>query len=282
MRASADEHDDLYWALRGGGGDFGAVTSFEFRGRGVGPIILGGMLAYPWEQADEALRLTNELMASAPDELTVFAALITAPPEAPFPEVLWGRPTVAVALAWSGEIAAGERALAPLRSGLPPALDLVGPMPFVAQQSMLDQTAPHGWHFYDRQHYLREVDNDYIDALLSGFESSPTPQTHVMLGWLGGAIDRVRAGETAFGHRGAGALMWIIGCSGPEPLGGVIDWSRELWDATAPFATGGVYVNALGSEQAVRDAYAPAVWDRLVGVKRQYDPDGVFAGNGIR
>jgi FAD/FMN-containing dehydrogenase len=281
VRASADQHPDLFWALRGGGGDFGAVTAFEFRAHRVGPIVLGGMLVYPWERARDALRATRELMADAPDELTIFVALITAPPGEPFPE-LHGRPVVAVAVAWSGDPVEGERVLAPLRAGFPAAADLVAPMPYLALQSMLDETAPPGWRFYDRMHYLREVGDGFIDALLAGFERVPTPEAHVMTAWMGGAIDRVAPGATAFGHRGAGALTWIIGCSGERPMGPVTEWVRRVFDDTAPFATGGVYVNALDSERSVRDAYADEIWERLVAVKRRYDPDGVFDGNGIR
>jgi FAD/FMN-containing dehydrogenase len=154
-------------------------------------------------------------------------------------------------------------------------------MPYVALQSMLDKTAPHGWRFYDRMHYLEEVSDEFIDTLLAGFERAPTPQAHVMTAWMGGAIDRVPRGETAFGHRGARALTWIIGCSGDEPIGPVSDWVREVWDETAPFASGGVYVNALDEGRPVHEAYADDVWERLVAVKRRYDPDGVFGGNGI-
>jgi hypothetical protein len=135
-------------------------------------------------------------------------------------------------------------------------------MPYVALQSMIDQTAPHGWRFYDRLHYLPEVSNGFIDALLAGFETVPTPQAHVVTGWMGGAIDRVAPGETAFGHRGARAFTWIIGCSGDAPVGPVADWVRRVWDDTARFATGGVYVNALDVERPVRDAYADEVWER--------------------
>jgi FAD/FMN-containing dehydrogenase len=282
VRASADQYPDLFWALRGGGGDFGAVTTFEFRAHRVGPMVLGGMLVYTWERARDALRATRELMAGAPDELTVFVALITAPPEEPFPIELRGRLAVAVAVAFSGDPVEGEQLLEPLRAGCPPLVDLVAPMPYVALQSMLDETAPPGWRFYDRLHYLPEVSDGFIDAMLAGFEDAPTPQTHVMTSWMGGAIDRVAPGETAFGHRGARAFTWIIGCSGDEPVGPVADWVRRVWDDTAPFASGGVYVNALDSERSIRDAYADEVWARLVAVKRRYDPDGVFAGNGIR
>ena len=154
-------------------------------------------------------------------------------------------------------------------------------MPYVALQSMLDETAPHGWNYYDRLHYLPEVGDGFIDALIAGFERAPAPQCHVMTAWMGGAIDRVAPGATAFGHRGARALTWIIGCSGDEPVDPAADWVRGVWEDTAPFATGGVYVNALDAERPVRDAYADEVWERLVAVKRRYDPDGVFAGNGI-
>jgi FAD/FMN-containing dehydrogenase len=282
VRASAGEHPDLLWALRGGGGDFGVVTSFEFRAHRVGPTVLAGMLVYPWEQARDALRATRDLMAGAPDALTVFVALIVAPPAEPFPEHLRGRPAVAVAVAWSGDIAEGERVLAPLRRDSQPAADLIAPMPYVAIQSMLDQTAPPGWRFYDRMHYLPEVGDGFVDALLAGFETVPTPHAHVMTAWMGGAIDAVEPGATAFGHRGARALTWIIGCSGEDPVGPVADWVRRVWEDTAPFADGGVYVNALNPERPVREAYADEVWDRLVEVKRRYDPDGVFDANGIR
>jgi FAD/FMN-containing dehydrogenase len=281
VRAAADEHPDLFWALRGGGGDFGVVTRFEFRGRRVGPTVLAGLLVYPWGRAGAALRASRELIAGAPDELTIFDVLLTAPLHEPFPPELQGCRVAVVGVAWCGELAAGERVLAPLRAKCPPAVDLVGPMPYVALQSMLDQTAPHGWNFYDRMHYLPEVSDGLIDALLAGFEDVPAPETHVVTGWMGGAIDNVAPGASAFGHRGARAFTWIIGCSGEAPLGPVAGWVRRVWEDTASFATGGVYVNALDGDRSVRDAYSGTIWERLVTVKRLYDPDGVFSGNGI-
>jgi FAD/FMN-containing dehydrogenase len=282
VRASADEHPALFWALRGGGGDFAVVTRFEFQAHRVGPMVLAGVLVYPWEHAKEALRASRDLMAAgAPEELTLFDVLLTAPPAEPFPPDLQGRKVAVIGVAWCGDHAEGERVLAPLRAACPPALDLVGPMPYVALQTMLDATAPHGWQFYDRQHYLPEVSDAFVDALVDGFGSVPTPQAHVVTSWLGGAIDRVAPGETAFGHRGAKALTWIIGCSVEPPVDPVRNWVRRLWDDTAGFATGGVYVNALDRDRSVRDAYAADVWDRLVAVKRRYDPEGRFAGNGI-
>jgi FAD/FMN-containing dehydrogenase len=279
--ASEDEHQDLFWALRGGGGDFGIVTEFEFQAHPVGPMVLGGMFAYPWDQAREAFRASRDLIEGAPDELMVFDVLLTAPPEAPFPLELQGQPLAVVGIAWCGDLAEGERVLAPLRASHPPALDLVQPMPYVALQTMLDATAPHGWQYYDKQHYLADVSDGYIDALLDAFQSVPTPQSHVVTGWMGRAVDRVPHGATAFGHRGAPAFAWVIGCSGDDPIEPTTDWVRRAWDATRPFATDGVYVNALDPDTPVKQAYADDVWERLVEIKRRYDPDGVLAGNGI-
>ena len=209
----------------------------------------------------------------------VFATLVTAPPE--FPGVACGELAAVVAVAWCGPVEEGERVLAPLRRGCPPVVDLVGPMPYCALQSMLDQTAPHGWNYYDKLHYLDAVGDDLIDALIAAMETVPAPQTHIITGWMGGAVDRVASGATAFGHRGVAAETWIIGCSGEEPIDAVRDWVRRLWDDTAPFARPGTYVNALDAGSSVRDAYAAEVWERLVAFKRRVDPDGVFSGNGI-
>ena len=281
VHVNADDNPDLFWAIRGGGGDFGAVTRFVFRAHRVGPMVLGGMLLYPWERAREALAATRDLMSGAADELTAFAVLATAPPAEPFPAELHGKRVVAVALCWSGDLEAGERAIAPLREGCPPHTDLVAPMPYVGLQSMLDGTAPHGDRFYDRLHYLPEVSDGFIDEMVYACATTPTPETHVQIGWMGGAIDRVDQGETAFGHRGAGALTWMIGASGQEPLEPTADWVRSTFARTERFATGGVYVNALDEERSIRDAYADEVWARLLEVKRSYDPARAFSGNGI-
>jgi FAD/FMN-containing dehydrogenase len=281
VRASAAEHPDLFWALRGGGGDFAVVTRFEFRAHRIGPTVLAGLLVYPWERAREALRSARDLMDHAPEELGLFAVLLTAPPQDPFPPALQGRPVAVLSVAWTGDLDEGERFLAPLRAHRPPTLDLIGPMPYVALQSMLDATAPHGWRFYDRLHYLDEVGDELVETLIAGFERVPTRQSHVITGWMGGAIDRVPAGATAFGHRSARAETWIIGCSGDEPIEPTVDWVRRVWSDIAPHATGGTYVNALDAGRSIREAYAEEVYARLVAVKRRYDPDGVMRGNGI-
>jgi FAD/FMN-containing dehydrogenase len=281
VRASENAYADLFWALRGGGGDFGIVTEFEFQAHQVGPTVLAGMFLYPWDAAPAALAASRELIESAPDELMIFDVLLTAPPEPPFPPELQGQRVAAVSVAWVGDLDEGERILAPLREAHPPALDLVEPMPYVALQSMLDATAPPGLRYYTKLHYLDEVSDAYLDTMMQAFETVPTPQSHVVTGWMGAAVDQVAHGATAFGHRGAGAFAWIIGCSGAEPLQATAQWVRSSWDATLPFASDGAYVNALDGETPVRDAYADDVWERLVAIKRRYDPDGVLAGNGI-
>jgi len=238
------------------------------------------VFVFPFERAREAFDATRELMATAPDELTLMNVLATAPPHEPFPPALQGTKVAIVGVAWCGDHGEGESVLAPLRA-MAPALDAVGPMPYTVLQTMLDGTAPHGWSFYDKLHYLPEIGDGFVDVLLDGFADVPEPEAHVVTGWLGGAVGRVGAGETAFGHRDAGAFTWIIGSSGRRPLTRTVDWVRDVWAATEPFSTGGVYVNALDAGRSVRDAYADDVWTRLVEVKRRYDPDGVFTGNGI-
>jgi FAD/FMN-containing dehydrogenase len=146
---------------------------------------------------------------------------------------------------------------------------------------MLDETAPHGRRYYDKLHYLPEVGDAFIDALLAGFAEVPTPHSHVMTSWMGGAIDRVTSGDTAFGHRGARAFTWLIGC-GEDSIEPAADWVRRVFDATAPFASAGVYVNALDAGRPVHEAYAEEILKRLIAVKRRYDPDGVFDAHGIR
>jgi FAD/FMN-containing dehydrogenase len=281
VTASEDEHPDLFWALRGGGGDFGVVTRFDYRAHPVGPLVLAGVLAYPWERAGEAMRAARELMDGAPDELTTFAVLLTAPPMEPFPSALQGRPAAVISVAWCGDLEAGERYLAPLRAAHPPALDLVGPMPYVALQTMLDATAPHHFNYYDRLHNLDAVGDDLIETLIAGYEDVPMPLSHIITGWMGAAVGRVPMGATAFGHRDAQAEVWFIGCSADGPIDPVAAWVKRLHAETARFATGGTYVNALEAGGSPRDAYADEVYERLVAVKRRYDPDGVLAGNGI-
>lgn len=283
LRASAAENADLFWAVRGGGGNFGVVVAFEYRLHRVGPTVLGGLLVYPIAQAREVLRHVRGVMAAATDELGLVATVTTAPPAAPFPEALWGRPVLALGLCFAGKIAAGERVVAPLRAFGAPALDLVGPMPYVALQAMSDPAAPHGRHYWEKAGYLAALPDAAIDAFLARTAVPTSPFCGVQLQAMGGAVARVAEGATAFAHRDAPWMFTAVGAwSGDDPEAGRhIGWARGFAEALAPWSTGGVYVNALGEEGAdrVRAAYPPATYARLAAIKATYDPGNVFRLN---
>jgi FAD/FMN-containing dehydrogenase len=278
VEASEDVNADLFWGLRGGGGNFGVVTEFRFRAQPVGPVVLAGMLLFTLDRAMEAFRVSRAVV-EADERLTVFEVLITAPPEAPFPPELQGRPAMAVGICFTGAIADGEAAVAPLRA-LGPDLDLLAPMPYVALQQMLDPTAPHGLKQYTRAHWLTSDAEEAVETAIERFRTVPSPLSQLILGRMGGAVARRDSAETAFGHRDAHGQAWIVSSwtgAEDEPH---MDWVRETYDLFAPFAKG-VYVNALADEDTgrVRAAYAADVWDRLVAVKDRWDPDNVFRLN---
>lgn len=283
VRAGDDEHPDLFWALRGAGANFGVVTEFVFRAHEVGPIVAGGLLLFPIEQAGEILRGARDVLASAPDELTTALVLLTIPPHEPFPPELRGRPAVAISPVYAGDLDAAGQVIAPLRALGEPALDLVGPIPYVALQSMIDDTAPYGLHNYNAAETLTELSDGAIDGLVAAFASVPGPRSHVILTQMGGAVSRVAQTATAFAQRDAAWLAWVIGIWDTTETGEpTIDWARRLRRALAPFATGGTYVNALEPEAAatgrVEASYGPN-WTRLVELKRRYDPDNTFRLN---
>ncbi len=282
VMASEEENEDLFWGLRGGGGNFGIVTSFEYRLHAVGPMVLGGFLIYPLKRAREVMRYCRDFMNIAPDELTTFNVLLSAPPQDPFPPHLQGRPVLAVALVYAGAVEEGERAIRPLREFGSPELDLVGPMPFTAVQSMLDETAPAGLHHYNKAHYLRGLDDEAIETLLARFPDGAAPMAHILIPRLGGAVARVPSEATAFAHRDAPYLLWIVNMwADPAESEQNVAWTRGIWEAMRPFSTGGVYVNALGDEghERVRSAYGAAHYERLVTLKNRYDPTNFFRLN---
>jgi FAD/FMN-containing dehydrogenase len=277
VRASEDEHPDLFWALRGGGGNFGVVTRFEFRLHRVGPAICAGVLVFPAARAAEALAASRAVMDRAPDELTIFEVLITAPPAPPFPPELQGRQVALIGVAHLGEEAAVGRDLAPLRA-LRPALDAVGAMPYIALQSMIDDTVPHGRSYYARSQWLHALDDGAIDAVAAAHGATTSPFNQVVMGRMGGAIARVPAGATAFARRDAGHMALVVGAwedGDGEPH---VAWARGLCDALAPSASGGAYVNELG-DQPARAGYTDDAWERLVRVKDRWDPGNVFQLN---
>ncbi len=280
--ASQTENADLFWGVRGGGGNFGVVVSFAYRLHPVGPHVLAGFVVYPIAQAREALQHSRDFMATAPDDLTVFNVLMTAPPAAPFPPELQGKPVLAVAMAYAGPIEEGERVVAPLRACGTPALDLVGPIPYTVWQSLLDESAPYGLHHYNKAHYLTGLDDDAIDVALDYFADVTSPLAQLHIGAVGGAVARVPADATAFAHRDAPNVFWLMNMWPPDgDAERQVAWTRSFWQAMRPFSTGGAYVNAIGDEgrDGIRAAYAPATYERLVALKRTYDPTNLFRLN---
>jgi len=270
-RADATENPDLFWGVRGGGGNFGVVTNFEFRLHPVSTIY-GGMLVFPATRAPEVLRRYRDLASSAGDELTVFAALMTSPD---------GIPIVALISCYNGPAAKGEKAIQPLRD-LNPVADQVAEMPYPAIQSMLDEGFPSGLHVYWRSDFLSGLPDEAIDTVCDRFAAVTSPLSALLIEQFGGAVARVPADETPFAHRNALFNFAVIArWTDPVTAPTHIDWARRSSEATQPFASGGVYVNYLGAEGAdrVRAAYGPAKYERLVALKRKYDPTNLFRVN---
>jgi FAD/FMN-containing dehydrogenase len=282
VTASATQNEDLFWALRGGGGNFGVATSFEYRLHPVGPIVLGGMVLHPPSRAAELLRFLREFVASAPDDLGLTVAFLTAPP-APFvPEPARGKPIVAVLCCHCGSIDDATRDLAPLRAFGPPAADLVQPMPYVAVQQLVDAGAEYGaHHVYLKSDHLAELADPAIETIVEHAAKMTSPASMVLVLPLGGAVARVPSDATAFGHRSAGwdynaYAMWA---DAREP-DRHIAWARAFSAAMQPFAIG-AYVNEMvdEGEERVRAAYPPATYRRLAELKKKYDPTNLFRLN---
>ena len=281
VRTSDEEHPDLFWGLRGGGGNFGIVTEFEFELCEHGPEVLAGMLLHPLERAAEVLRYSRDFMDEAPHDLTVYETFMTVPPEQPFPEELHGKPALAIGIVYAGDPDQGERVLRPLREFGPPSLDLLGRMPVIGAQEMLDPTAPHGMRNYSKSHWLDELPDAAIQRMVELHADVPSPMSLIITARMGGAIQRVAPESTAFAHRDAYRLLWVVGSWWDGDDAEQIEWTRGVFDALTPHSTGGVYVNSLQDEpeQRIRDAYSDPLWTRLVEVKDRWDPDNVFRLN---
>jgi FAD/FMN-containing dehydrogenase len=278
VRASETENNELFWGMRGGGGNFGIATSFEFRVHPVG-TVLAGLLAYPIEAAGDFLRAWRDFEATAPEEWTAGTVLLTAPP-APFvPEPFHGRQIVALAGVYAGAIEEGEALLRPLRELGRPAVDLIRPMPYSAAQTMIDPLYPPGLQNYWKAQFLSAVEDGLVDTLLARFAEVPSPMTQVILEHNGdGAVNRVQDDATAFGWRDHSYIL-IVMSLWPERADSDrnIAWTRRLYEAASPFTRRGVYVNYLGAEGAdrVKEAYGEK-YGRLIALKAKYDPTNVF------
>jgi FAD/FMN-containing dehydrogenase len=283
LRASEDEHPDLFWALRGGGGNFGVVTAFEFRLHPVGPMVLAGPIFWDAGEAGEVLRFYRDFVREAPDELGTVVRFGTAPPLPAIPEDLHWRPVVMLGACYAGPIADGERVLRPLRGCRRPLLDLAGPSPYAGFQGALDSTVVHGWNYYWKSTHLPELSDELIGVLAGHAFSSASPRSYAAMFHLKGAVGRVAAGATAFGNRQASHAITLDGVWRPGDDFGEreVAWTRTFFAALGPFREG-VYVNFLGGDEApdrVREAYGDSVYGRLVEVKRKYDPDNAFHHN---
>jgi FAD/FMN-containing dehydrogenase len=283
LHASEDEHPDLFWALRGGGGNFGVVTSFELRLHSVGPTVLAGPILWDASDAREVLRFYRDFIRDAPDELGTVVRFGAAPPLPDIPEALHWRPVVMVGTCYAGQLEEGERVLRPLRESRTPLLDLVGPTPYVGFQSALDSTVLHGWNYYWKSTHLPELHDDLIEVLAEHAFTCSSPRSYAAMFHLKGAVARVAEGATAFGNRRASHAITLDAVWRPGEDYGDRDtaWTRSFFASLGRFRQG-VYVNFLGGDEEparVREAYGESVYERLVEVKTAYDPDNIFHHN---
>jgi len=281
VRASASEHPDLFWGIRGGGGNFGVVTSFAFRLHPIGPEVLSGLVIHPLDEAASVLRFYRDFLKRTPDEFVCWFVLRKAPP-LPFLAPEWhGREILALAVCYAGSIADGERIAKPLREFGHPVADVVQPHSFTAWQAVLDPLLTPGMRNYWKSHDFLDVSDGLIDVLVEHARRLPDPQTEIAFAQLGGAVSRVPADATAYAHRDAQFVMNVHGrWEDPAKDAACIGWARQLFEAASPFATGGAYVNFLTQDEQGR---VPAAYGgnyaRLVALKRKYDPGNLFRVN---
>jgi FAD/FMN-containing dehydrogenase len=279
LTVSADQHPDLYWAVRGGGGNFGVVTSFVYRLHPVGPIILGGILLYPASQATGLLAFYRDWMADAPDELNVTMNLLTAPPEPFVPEGLQLQPAVGVQICYVGDVDAGRRLIEPLTDAFPPAVDLVAPMPYTVHQQLNDPSTPWGRQVFLKSANLLELSDPVIEIITRYAAGTTSPLTMVPINSWGGAISRVADDATAFGHRDTKFTIYIFAMWEDRAESEThIEWSRAFHNALRPYMNG-IYVNEMGPDERIHDAYSPAALARLGEVKANYDSTNFFRMN---
>lgn len=279
VRASEGENADLFWALRGGGGNTGVViTSFEFRLHQVGPRVMTAQVFHPFEAAGAALRFYRDFTESAPDELACYAMIIHLPPVPPFPEDLHGKPALALVACHSGDPAEGEKLLAPLKGFGNPILAAVQGVPYTALQQSFDAGTPDGQRYYYKSKYLEELSNEAVDTLIARVGRLPGQFSVIGIEPMAGAIARVDTSATAYPHRNAAYNLSVwAGWSDSADDEEIIAWARDFDKAMSPHATGGVYVNYLGADDDDRleSAYGKN-YERLRTVRAKFDPNGLF------
>jgi FAD/FMN-containing dehydrogenase len=279
VTASETEHPELFWALHGGGGNFGVATAFEFQLHPVGPTVYAGLMAWPGDTGREVCRLYRDLAYDAPDEFGSGLVFLTGPPEEFIPEHLQGTTLVAVAMLWAGSVDDGEDAAKPYRD-LGPEVDLVGPMPYAEFQCMIDD--PPGLHNYWSADYHEEFPNEALEVFMKyGFERKSPHAQQILLPW-GGAVAQVAEDATPLTQR---SVPWITHpfalWEDPADTEENIAWARGFRRDIARYATGGIYLNFIGDEgeDRVRAAFGDEKYDRLAAIKAEWDPQNVFRGN---
>jgi FAD/FMN-containing dehydrogenase len=281
VKASADENEDLFWGVRGGGGNFGIVTEFEFRCVPLGTQVLAGPIFWPMEQSGEVLRFYRDWVAEAPDELMSLVVHRKAPPLPIVPEELHGKPVVMVIPCWAGDVEEGEKFIRPLREFGSPVADVCMPKPYLTHQAMLDPSFPPGRWYYFKSCDVAELTDEIIDITMERSLQIKSPMTSFPIWQGGGAVARVGDDETSFNGRKAAFTYNIGACTETsEGFDEEREWVRSFWSALEPWHQG-VYVNFLGDEGAerVRQAYGPEKYDRLRALKQKYDPENFFRIN---
>jgi FAD/FMN-containing dehydrogenase len=282
-RASATENEDLFWAVRGAGSNFGVVTSFEFRAHPVGPMVMVGAIFYPLADAPAILPAWRDFMAAAPEELSSLAICWSIPPYEPFPPELHGTPIVAIAAAYCGPVEAGERVVQPLRELAEPVVDASGPWPWLGLQSGFDAIFGPGELRYWKSRALGELTGEAIGDILDFAGRRPSALSDIVIWHHGGAMSRVGETETAYGGRDANFLVTAeANWTDPAQNDEAISWAKELWDAMEPHSTGGVYLNfpGLGEEgESLARAGHGVNYERLAALKAKYDPENLFRMN---
>jgi FAD/FMN-containing dehydrogenase len=281
--ASETENEDLFWAVRGAGSNFGVVTSFEFRAYPVGPMVMVGAIFYPADDAPKLLRAWRDYVTVAPDELSSMLLLWSIPPGEPFPAEHHGKPCVVVAACYSGSVEDGEPIVQPLREIGEPLIDLSGPWPWLGLQSGFDALFPKGGFYYWKSRSLAELTDDAIGVIVDFGSQRPSPLTDIVVWHQGGAMSRVGEAETAYGGRDAAFLVTAeASWDDPALTDAAIGWARTFWDAIGSHSTGGMYLNFPGlgeeKEELVKAGYG-ANYERLTALKAKYDPSNLFRMN---
>lgn len=283
LTASEKENEDLFWGIKGGGGNFGVVTAFEYRLHPVGPEVMFCFVFYPGERASEVLFSLKEYMAQAPDEVSPLGFLGRIPSDEMFPREWHGEPFVAIATMHAGSVEQGEGALRPLRELGEPIADFSGPMPYVEAQQLLDEDYPDGGRYYWKSTNLGSLDEEAIERLVAHSTSAPSDNSTIDLWFQGGAMGRIGAGESAFGDRSSGVLIGVeANWEKPQDDGANVAWARECVADMRRFSDGGMYLNfpgfLEGGQNLMRDAYG-ANYERLAYLKAKYDPTNLFRLN---